>query len=140
MARSRRTKRRRTAAPAAAAAAAASHANVNTIAELLYPDHAEDLEAFLQKFNLPYHGSGLPAAVGQVLELLLQPKREAFSEKKRLAQFNLQGGRCALCDGELRTGEDEGDHIQPLRDSCRGEEQAFLLLCLSCHQDTTDPG
>ena len=34
------------------------------------PFEPEELEEFLGKFGLPYHGCGLPAAVGQVMELL----------------------------------------------------------------------
>ena len=104
------------------------------------PEYAGELEEFLRKFGLPYYGCGLPQAVGQVMELLLRPKRAAFSQKKRLEQYNSQNGRCAICDGELRTGEDEGDHLQPLRDAIRGEEQQFRLLCVSCHQNVSDPG
>ena len=55
-------------------------------------DYAYDIAAFLRHFQLPYHGSGLPAAVGQVMELLLRPKRTAFTQKKRLEQYHLQGG------------------------------------------------
>ena len=50
-------------------------------------DDAPDIAAFLRHFSLPYHGSALPAAVGQVMELLLKPKREAFSQKRRHAQY-----------------------------------------------------
>ena len=38
-------------------------------------EDAPDITAFLRHFSLPYHGSALPAAVGQVMELLLKPKR-----------------------------------------------------------------
>ena len=79
------------------------------------------------------------------MELLLRPKRTAFTQKKCLEQHHLQGGRCALCDAEIRLGadgecEDEGDHVQPLHSSVAGEPQKFRLLCLSCHKDVSDPG
>ena len=60
-------------------------------------EDAPDIAAFMHHFSLPYHGSALPAAVGQVMELLLRPKREAFPPKCRHAQYQEQGGRCALC-------------------------------------------
>ena len=73
------------------------------------------------------------------MELLLRPKREAFSQRRRHAQYQAQGGRCALCDAELRTGEDEGDHVQPLHSTVAGQPQTFRLLCVSCHQVISDP-
>ena len=38
------------------------------------PDEAAELSTFMQSFGLHYHGCALPAAVGQVMELLLRPK------------------------------------------------------------------
>ena len=37
---------------------------------VIHKEHADsvDIAAFLRKFSLPYHGSALPAAVGQVME------------------------------------------------------------------------
>ena len=81
---------------------------------------APEIAAFLRHFSLPYHGSALPAAVGQVMELLLNPKREAFLQRRRHVQYQEQGGRCALSDAELRTGEDEGDHPQALHSCIAG--------------------
>ena len=72
---------------------------------------------------IPDDEGRLPAAVEQVMEVLLKPKREAFSQKRRHAQYQEQGGRCALCDAELRTGEDEGDHVQPLHSTVAGQPQ-----------------
>ena len=53
---------------------------------------AAHIAAFLHRFSLPYHGSGLPAAIGQVMEQLLKPKRKAFTLKNRQEQYHLQGG------------------------------------------------
>ena len=50
------------------------------------PEHTEELEEFLGKFDLPYHGCGLPAAVGQVMELT-QTRRVLGEEAPGAVQF-----------------------------------------------------
>ena len=55
-------------------------------------EQGDHIAAFLHRFSLPYHGSGLPAAIGQVMEQLLKPKRKAFTLKNRQEQYHLQGG------------------------------------------------
>ena len=44
------------------------------------------------------------------MESLLKPKRITFSDAMD-AQYEARGGRCEICTGELRCGEDHGDHI-----------------------------
>ena len=55
-------------------------------------EQGDHIAAFLHRFSLPYHGSGLPAAIGQVMEQLLKPKRKGFTLKNRQEQYHLQGG------------------------------------------------
>ena len=56
----------------------------------------------------------LCAVVAAVLEKLLRPKRATFTDKQRDEVHEAQGHRCAICDAELRAGEDHGDHCDPL--------------------------
>ena len=58
-------------------------------------ENAEAVAAFLWRFGLEYYGCGLPSAVGQAMELLLRPQRVAFSAKRRMAQYQAQGGGAA---------------------------------------------
>ena len=74
------------------------------------------------------------------MEKLLRPKRAAISEKLRDEVYEAQGHRCAICDGELRTGEDHGDHVDILRDQVAGQRQRFRLLCACCNYAICDAG
>ena len=58
----------------------------------------------------------------------------------RDAVYEAQGHRCAICDAELRTGEDHGDHCYPLRDAIAGQEQKFRLLYATCNYAICDAG
>ena len=109
-----------------------------TIARL--PDHAYEIKTFLQRFGIEYYGCGLPGAVSSVLELLLTPTRQQFNSAMRQAQYEKQNHRCALCDSELRVGEDHGDHIETLREAVAGQPQVFRLLCAECNYSRCDPG
>ena len=52
--------------------------------------------------------------------------------------YEAQGHRCAICDGELRCGEDHGDHVDVLRDQVAGQRQRFRLLCATCNYAICD--
>ena len=78
------------------------------------PEHADALADFAKHFGLEYRGATLCAAVGAVMEKLLRPKRAAFSDRQRDEVYETQGHRCAICDAELRVGEDHGDHVDVL--------------------------
>ncbi len=58
----------------------------------------------------------------------------------RDAQYEAQLPVCALCDAELRVGEDHGDHVDVLRDQVAGQEQRFRLLCATCSAEICDAG
>ena len=76
-----------------------------------------------------------------MLEKLLKPKRAAISEKLWDEMYEAQGHRCAMvCDGELRCGEDHGDHVDVLRDQVAGQRQRFRLLCATCNYAVCDAG
>ena len=77
--------------------------------------------------------------MGSVLEKLLKPKRAAISEKLRDEVYEAQQHRCAICDGELRCGEDHGDHVEVLRDVVAGQTQRFRLVCETCNYAICDP-
>ena len=104
------------------------------------PAHAEAIAEFCAHFGLEYRGASLCAAVGSVMEKLLKPKRAAISEKLRDEMHEAQGHRCAICDGELRCGEDHGDHVDVLRDQVAGQRQRFRLLCATCNYAVCDAG
>ena len=53
------------------------------------PEHAEDIARFCEKFGLEYRGASLCSAVGNVMEKLLRPKRQAFSDARRDAVYEL---------------------------------------------------
>ena len=74
------------------------------------------------------------------MEKLLRPKRATISEQLRDEMYEAQGHRCAICDAELRTGEDHGDHIDVLRDQVAGQKQRFRLLCETCNYQICDAG
>ena len=74
------------------------------------------------------------------MEKLLRPKRAAISEKLRDEVYEAQQHRCAMCDGELRCGEDHGDHVDVLRDQVAGQRQRFRLLCATCNYAICDAG
>ena len=78
--------------------------------------------------------------MGSVLEKVLKPKRAAISEKLRDEVYEAQQHRCAICDGELRCGEDHGDHVDVLRDMVAGQRQRFRLLCATCNYAICDAG
>merc|ERR1712185_54440 len=104
------------------------------------PAHAGELAEFCAHFGLEYRGASLCAAVGSVMEKLLKPKRAAISEKLRGEVYEAQGHRCAICDGQLRAGEDHGDHVDVLRDQVAGQRQRFRLLCATCNYAICDAG
>ena len=104
------------------------------------PAHAGEIAEFCAHFGLEYRGASLCAAVGSVMEKLLKPKRAAISEKLRDEVYEAQGHRCAICDGELRCGEDHGDHVDVLRDQVAGQRQRFRLLCATCNYAICDAG
>ena len=93
------------------------------------PEHADALADFTKHFGLEYRGATLCAAVGAVMEKLLRPKRVAFSDRQRDEVYEAQGHRCAICDAELRVGEDHADHVDVLRDQVAGAAQRFRLVC-----------
>ena len=74
------------------------------------PEHAEEVASFLNHFGLEYRGATLCTAIAAVLEKLLRPKRATFTDTQRDAVYVAKGHRCAICDAELRVGEDHGDH------------------------------
>ena len=96
-------------------------------------DHAHEIKTFLERFGIEYYGCGLPGAVSLVLEKLLRPNRSHLNAAARQAQYEKQNHRCAICDAELRVGEDHGDHIETLRDAVAGQPQVFRLLCHECN-------
>ena len=104
------------------------------------PAHAEAIAEFCAHFGLEYRGASLCAAVGSVLEKLLKTKRAAISEKQLDEVYEAQGHRCSICDGELRVGEDHGDHVDVLRDQVAGQRQRFRLLCEACNYAICDAG
>ena len=103
------------------------------------PEHADALADFAKHFGLEYRGATLCAAVAAVMGKLLRPKRAAFSEKLRDEVFQAQGHRCAICDAELRVGEDHGDHVDVLRAQVAGQAQRFRLVCATCNYTICDP-
>ena len=94
----------------------------------------------------PFHGRrhamcGLTAACLLTLASVTATASGASFQLSKLDASipQAQGGRCALCDAELRTGEDEGDHVQPLHSTVASQPQTFRLLCIQCHQTVSDP-
>ena len=88
---------------------------------------------------MEYRVATLCAAVGAVMGKLLRPKRAAFSDRQRDEVYEAQGHRCAICDAELRVGEDHGDHVEVLRDAVAGAAQRFRLVCATCNYAVCDP-
>ena len=73
------------------------------------------------------------------MEKLLRPKRQSISERQRDAMYEAQGHRCAICDSELRAGEDHGDHVEVLGDQVASTGmQRFRLLCATCNYSICD--
>ena len=97
------------------------------------PEHADALVSFYKHFGLEYRGATLCAVVAAVLEKLLRPKRATFTDKQRDEVYEAQGHRCAICDSELRSGEDHADHCDVFRDQVAGAAQRFRLLCATCN-------
>ena len=85
-------------------------------------------------------GAGENADRARTAAPALKPKRTAISEKLRGEMYEAQGHRCAICDGELRCGEDHGDHADILRDQVAGQRQRFRLLCATCNYAVCDAG
>ena len=104
------------------------------------PAYAEEVAAFCAHFNIEYRGASLCSAVGSIMEKLLRPKRQSISERQRDDMYEAQGHRCAICDSELRAGEDHGDHVEVLRDQVASSTQRFRLLCATCNYSICDAG
>ena len=54
--------------------------------------------------------------------------------------YEEQHHRCAICDSELRAGEDHGDHVEVLRDQVASSTQRFRRLCATCNYSICDAG
>ena len=89
-----------------------------TLSHELWPEAA----AIAAHFGETYHGSGLPAVVGQALDNTIRMNREACSDQQRLDLWKAQDGKCKLCGEQLQDGQDECDHVVPLVESCRGQK------------------
>lgn len=58
----------------------------------------------------------------------------AFPDDIKLAVWEKQGHRCALCGGEFDLDFMEGDHITPWREGGRTVEENCQMLCRECNR------
>ena len=100
-------------------------------------ENAEAIASLLEAHKIEYRGQSLPAAVQSVFFELTRPERQHLSKTEREELFDKQEGKCEMCQSPLE--KCEADHVAPLRDLLVGQEQAFRLLCLTCHSEVSEP-
>ena len=100
-------------------------------------EDAEELATFCDHFALESRGQGLSTCVELALQQLLRQKRKAPSHQERTEAYRQQDGRCGHCACEI-DGEEEFDHIVPVRDAVEGQPVLWRALCKPCHALLTD--
>lgn len=58
----------------------------------------------------------------------------AFDDDQKLAAYERQDGKCAICGGGFEFEEMEGDHIKPWRDGGLSSDDNLQMLCVDCNR------
>ena len=83
---------------------------------------------------MAYNSTGIGKATLQATEFLMRPKRENAPEVNKEAYLAKQKYSCAQC-GTLLLNVSSEIHHQPR--ICESHETHALILCVTCHTETT---
>ena len=84
--------------------------------------------------QIPWCGERLPALAQKVFFELLKAERRTPTTTLKKDILEKQRNTCVDCGGVFDGQNDiEWDHIVPLRQTVKGQEQKFQAICASCH-------
>ena len=99
--------------------------------------YAEEMQEFCKAMGIEYFGESQASFTLRVLILLLKMKRRTLPESEKQSISAAQDGRCGMCAGIVDKGDEEFDHISPLRDLSSKKQEKLQLLCSACHAEKT---
>ena len=116
--------------------------NALTVVVHSWPEYADQISDFVSKINethglgLVWGGRGLSATTWAAFnELLLQKQRQYLTPEEKQQLCESQDGRCAMCKGICEKDDRELDHVIPVRNLLKGQEQ--ILHWLSRRENKT---
>ena len=99
--------------------------------------YAEEMQEFCKAIGIEYYGESLASFTLRVLILHLKMKRRTLPDSEKEKIKAEQDGRCGMCGGIVDKGDEEFDHVSPLRDLCSKKQEKLQLLCSACHAEKT---
>ena len=103
------------------------------------PEEADVLEQWLEKLPMktPYRGQRMAGLAHEVLMQLIKAERAQPDPQTRRRILEQQNSLCNLCGAEIEPGTCELDHIVPVHQAFKDDEQELQALCLECHRNKT---